>query len=427
VDESASTVVLDTTHGCWVAPTGGASGEDYTRRCRHAVASVGPFVFVYGGLKVCGLGRSPRGQAPRWPAHRRSSPQVQPLPAAKAGLSSRLGWKGLCMAEAGCGSAPPVRLPPPAQGSQLLDDLLVADDSNGTELSIFDPRSPAWQQFMETMHGNAAASRMLEKAAAEEAAAAAALNVRRVSAMDDLRCVDEQLDSAGAAAVAAAASRQSDSPSANRAASPEVSLGKDHVPGTTPYTPDVKLWHRAVVVHQENSLRGLVRQLSIDQLDNEGRRVSIYENGGPGGVKDKSPLFTRSMSVTVRPRRGLAGGAGWRACGVGWGGACRSRAAALRRAGLEVEAARRSARRIGRPRALLKAALRPCCPLAGLPCVPLVAAGRAQAHHQRAAAAAHVEGAGGPALPAERAGDRGAVQQRGAHLQGGAHRAGRAG
>lgn len=203
------------------------------------------------------------------------------------------------------------------QGSQLLDDLLVADDSNGTELSIFDPRSSAWQQYMETMHGNAAASRMLEKAAAEEAAAAAALNVRRVSAMDDLRCVDEQLDGTGAGG-----SRTSDSPSTNRSSSPDVSLGKDHIPGTTPYTPDVKLWHRAVVVHQENSLRGLVRQLSIDQLDNEGRRVSIYENGGgPGGAKEKSPLFTRSMSVTVRlfshgrPSKwdtGLAAALGWR-------------------------------------------------------------------------------------------------------------------
>lgn len=101
VDEATSTVVLDTTHGCWVTPVGSAGGEDFTRRCRHAVASVGPFVFIYGGLK----------------------------------------------------------------GSQLLDDLLVSDDSNGGELTIFDPRSPAWQQFMESMHGNAAASRMLEKAA----------------------------------------------------------------------------------------------------------------------------------------------------------------------------------------------------------------------------------------------------------------------
>ena len=35
---------------------------------------------------------------------------------------------------------------------------------------------------------------MLAEAAAEEAAAAAALGVRRVGAIDDLRCLDEDLD-----------------------------------------------------------------------------------------------------------------------------------------------------------------------------------------------------------------------------------------
>ncbi len=43
-------MVLDTNAGQWVT-TGGGTGEDFTRRCRHAVASVGPFVFIYGGLK----------------------------------------------------------------------------------------------------------------------------------------------------------------------------------------------------------------------------------------------------------------------------------------------------------------------------------------------------------------------------------------
>jgi hypothetical protein len=37
-----------------------------------------------------------------------------------------------------------------------------------------------------------------------------------------------------------------------------------------------------------------VRQLSIDQLDNEGRRVSIYDKGTPEG---KTPLFTRTVSM----------------------------------------------------------------------------------------------------------------------------------
>lgn len=40
--------------------------------------------------------------------------------------------------------------------------------------------------------------------------------------------------------------------------------------------------------------RGLVRQLSIDQLDNEGRRVSIYDKGTP---EHKTPMFQRTVSM----------------------------------------------------------------------------------------------------------------------------------
>lgn len=121
-------------------------------------------------------------------------------------------------------------------------------------------------------------------AAQEEAAAA--LSVRRVSAMDDLLSA-EHLDSGGsdrvasAAAAAARGGAGSDSPSTGRSDSPDVTLGKAHVPGTTPYTPDVKLWHRAVVVHQENSLRGLVRQVGGVRLQGmEGQPCS----SGPGGT-----------------------------------------------------------------------------------------------------------------------------------------------
>ncbi|KAL6748213.1 Metallo-dependent phosphatase-like protein [Haematococcus lacustris] len=224
VDEATATVVLDTNAGQWVSPVvASPAGEDFTRRCRHAVSSVGPFVFIYGGLK----------------------------------------------------------------GSQLLDDLLVADDSNGAELSIFDPRAAAWVQWMGAMHGNAAAA-MLAKAASEEAAAA--LSLGRVS-MEELRS-GEDSGSTGAPDMTAAAASQRLSESPNRADSPDVTLSKPYLPSQNLMTPDVRLWHRAVVVHQENSLRGMVRQLSIDQLDNEGRRVGVYEK-----TADKSPLFTRSLSA----------------------------------------------------------------------------------------------------------------------------------
>ncbi|KAJ9521431.1 hypothetical protein QJQ45_008757 [Haematococcus lacustris] len=257
VDEATATVVLDTNAGQWVSPVvASPAGEDFTRRCRHAVSSVGPFVFIYGGLKGSQLlddllvGHDAAQHSSS--QHRQSA------------------WHSAAVRSAALGTW-----------------LQVADDSNGAELSIFDPRAAAWVQWMGAMHGNAAAA-MLAKAASEEAAAA--LSLGRVS-MEELR-PGEDSGSTGAPDMTAAAASQRLSESPNRADSPDVTLSKPYLPSQNLMTPDVRLWHRAVVVHQENSLRGMVRQLSIDQLDNEGRRVGVYEK-----TADKSPLFTRSLSA----------------------------------------------------------------------------------------------------------------------------------
>ncbi|KAK9811526.1 hypothetical protein WJX72_005322 [[Myrmecia] bisecta] len=200
VDDAAATVVLDTAAGLWCTQSraSGAEGaEEWTRsRCRHAVAAVGSYVFIYGGLR----------------------------------------------------------------GSTLLDDFLLADDSSGTELTICDPRSPAWRQWLDTAHGTGAAAAMLAEAAAEEAAAAAALGVRRVGAVEDLQCLDEELE-----------------------------VGNERMART-------QLYHRAVVVAQEatGTLRGLVRQLSIDQFENESRRVSMGTDSV--GKAQRTPLFERNVS-----------------------------------------------------------------------------------------------------------------------------------
>jgi hypothetical protein len=76
--------------------------------------------------------------------------------------------------------------------------------------------------------------------------------------------------------------------------------------GATPPTPDVRLYHRAVVAPMEPPLRGLVRQLSIDQLDNEGRRVSIYDKAlptdGAGGASTGAWRGTLAGAQRGRPR-----------------------------------------------------------------------------------------------------------------------------
>ena len=55
--------------------------------------------------------------------------------------------------------------------------------------------TPPRRQWLDSAHGNSGAAAMLAEAAAEEAAAAAALGVRRVGAVEDLRCLEENLDS----------------------------------------------------------------------------------------------------------------------------------------------------------------------------------------------------------------------------------------
>lgn len=84
------------------------------------------------------------------------------------------------------------------------------------------------------------------------------------------------------------------SPSADRPKSPFSGLGKS--PQGTPFTtPDVRLHHRAVLVPAgddlSGTLGGLVRQLSIDQFENEGRRVSIT----PIDASRSTPLIDCSM------------------------------------------------------------------------------------------------------------------------------------
>lgn len=83
VEDSSSIALLDTGTGSWSLQHAG-NGHDLMKRCRHAIAAVGPYVFIYGGLR----------------------------------------------------------------GSALLDDMLLVyvppDDTDGAELSVFDPRAPAW-------------------------------------------------------------------------------------------------------------------------------------------------------------------------------------------------------------------------------------------------------------------------------------------
>lgn len=199
VDEGPAVVTLDTTPGMWVGQADPAADGDLMRRCRHAVASIGPYIFIHGGLK----------------------------------------------------------------GSTLLDDFLLAQDAAGPgDFTVCDPRSPTWREWISASHGSGAAEH-LAKQAAEEAAVAAA-NIKRVENVEDLKELDPNTPSSARGATGTPAS-------VSLAQRSQFPVGRD-MP-----TPDIRLYHRAVVVAHEpdSQLRGLVRQLSIEQFKNEGRRVTM--------------------------------------------------------------------------------------------------------------------------------------------------------
>lgn len=229
VEDTTAVVSLDTAAGQWVQQDSPGSEGELMRRCRHAMAAVGPYIFVYGGLR----------------------------------------------------------------GSTLLEDFLLAEDgAAAAELAVCDPRSPVWQKWISDAHGTDAAE-ALAAAAAEEAAAAAALNMRRVGNMEDLRCLDEDLVAANGGVADAAALA---GPSSPRSVTLAQRRRGEFPTGRDMPTPNIRLYHRAVVVAQDVSgqLRGLVRQLSIDQFENESRRVSMASDATT--ARAKTPLFDRTLS-----------------------------------------------------------------------------------------------------------------------------------
>ncbi|VAI21449.1 unnamed protein product [Triticum turgidum subsp. durum] len=94
-----------------------------------------------------------------------------------------------------------------------------------------------------------------------------------------------------------------DSSSSNKHSSlikPDTALSNNMTP-----PPGVRLHHRAVVVAAETggALGGMVRQLSIDQFENEGRRVSY---GTPENATAARKLLDRQMSINSIPKKVIA-------------------------------------------------------------------------------------------------------------------------
>ncbi|KAI9072574.1 hypothetical protein K1719_045461 [Acacia pycnantha] len=294
VEDSSSVAVLDTAAGVWcdtktivTSPrtgrysadaAGGDASVELTRRCRHAAAAIGDLIFIYGGLRGGVL------------------------------LDDLLVAEDLVAAEttnAGSHAAYNV------QAGRILGRYGFIDDRNRQTMSeatgdgsvvLGNPVAPPINGDMYTdistenamLQGPRRTSKGVEYLVEASAAEAEAIS----------------------ATLAAAKARQEN----GEVELPDRDRGSEATPSGKPISslimPDsagpnniipggVRLHHRAVVIAAETggALGGMVRQLSIDQFENEGRRVSY---GTPESATAARKLLDRQMSINSVPKKVIA-------------------------------------------------------------------------------------------------------------------------
>ncbi|KAI3898449.1 hypothetical protein MKX03_001347 [Papaver bracteatum] len=293
VEDSSSIAVLDTAAGVWcdtksvvTSPrtgrysadaAGGDAAVELTRRCRHAASAIGDLIFIYGGLRG-GVLLDDLLVAEDLAAAETTSAASHAAAAAAANVQAgRLTGRYFVdekSRQANAEGSP--------DGSVVLGSP-VAPPVNGDVYTDISTENAMLQGNRRLSKG---VEYLVEASAAEAEAISAAL----------------------AAAKARQVNGEVEQPDRDRGAEATPS-GKQistliKVPETTlPNTPPgVRLHHRAVVVAAETggALGGMVRQLSIDQFENEGRRVSY---GTPESATAARKLLDRQMSVNSVPKK----------------------------------------------------------------------------------------------------------------------------
>ncbi|WOL19610.1 serine/threonine-protein phosphatase [Canna indica] len=287
VEDSSSIAVLDTAAGVWcdtksvissprkgrysADAAGGDASVELTRRCRHAAAALGDQIFIYGGLRGGMLlddllVAEDLGAAEATSAASDAAPNVQvgSSPGRYMFSDER---SGPSTPEADPDGAvvlgPPVA--PPVNGDMYSD---ITTDKN---------------MLQEPRRLNKGVDYLVEASAAEAEAISAALaaaKARRVNGQV------EQLPDQSCDLEASSGEKQV----SNLSKASDLSQPNNGTPI------GVRLHHRAVVIAAETggALGGMVRQLSIDQFENEGRRVSY---GTPENATAARKLLDRQMSI----------------------------------------------------------------------------------------------------------------------------------
>nr|XP_027082594.1 serine/threonine-protein phosphatase BSL3 isoform X2 [Coffea arabica] len=297
VEDSSSVAVLDTAAGVWcdtksvvTSPrtgrysadaAGGDAAVELTRRCRHAAAAVGDLIFIYGGLRggvllddllvAEDLAASETTAAASHAAAAAAASNVQP---------GRL--TGRYVDERMRQSVPEAV----TDGAVVLGNP-VAPPVNGDMYTDISTENAMLQGSRRLSKG---VDYLVEASAAEAEAISATLAAAKARFNGEVDRPD----------------RGDRGPEATPSGKQISSLIKPDSAASNNSAPaGVRLHHRAVVVAAETggALGGMVRQLSIDQFENEGRRVSY---GTPESATAARKLLDRQMSINSVPKKVIA-------------------------------------------------------------------------------------------------------------------------
>ncbi|KAK6163653.1 hypothetical protein DH2020_000517 [Rehmannia glutinosa] len=299
VEDSSSVAVLDTAAGVWcdtksvvTSPrtgrysadaAGGDAAVELTRRCRHAAAAVGDLIFIYGGLRGVVKAR-PRLNALRLfkteagdvsKAH--ASVRLSASPRLARSLQARYGFTD---------DTTKVHVPDAAADGAVVVGNPVARPVNGDIYTDISTEN--------VTHHSRTLSKgvdyLVEAAAAEAEAISATLAAAKARQVNG----EVELPDRDRGAEATPSGKQ-----ITTLIKPDSAVSNNSAP------PGVRLHHRAVVVAAETggALGGMVRQLSIDQFENEGRRVSY---GTPESATAARKLLDRQMSINSVPKKVIA-------------------------------------------------------------------------------------------------------------------------
>ncbi|EYU25965.1 hypothetical protein MIMGU_mgv1a0006241mg, partial [Erythranthe guttata] len=290
VEDSSSVAVLDTAAGVWcdtksvvTSPrtgrysadaAGGDASVELTRRCRHAAAAVGDLIFIYGGLRG-GVLLDDLLVAEDLAAAETTSAASH---AAAAAAASNLDQGRLQGRYGFTDDRTRASIPDPAADGAVVVGSPVAPPVNGDIYTDISTENAMLQGSRALSKG---VEYLVEASAAEAEAITAALaaaKARRVNGEVELPDRD----------------RGAEATSSGKQISTQIKPDSAGPNNSVPA--GVRLHHRAVVVAAETggALGGMVRQLSIDQFENEGRRVSY---GTPESATAARKLLDRQMSI----------------------------------------------------------------------------------------------------------------------------------